>query len=124
MQRSFVKVSYTHMLKSFIKAQANCFCIRYPGPSISPSQCALGKATRVLRCIPPEVGELETHLGLGLCSSPVLPSHQPWPRSEPKHLTGAVEGGRGSQPAPAPLTLHQTFLWLDFLLHWLPTYLS
>lgn len=36
MQRSFVKVSYTHMLKSFIKAQANCFCIRYTGPSISP----------------------------------------------------------------------------------------
>lgn len=41
MQRSFVKVSYTHMLKSFIKAQANCFCIRYTGPSISPCSVCL-----------------------------------------------------------------------------------
>jgi len=83
MQRSFVQVSYTQMLKSFIKAQANCFCIRQTGPSIYPRSVRSREgSTRLGTASPQKVAKLETNRRLRLHGHAAVPP-RPWPEPEP-----------------------------------------
>lgn len=106
---------YTQMLKSRIKKRDNCFCIGWRGQLGAP--LGGGRTHRSVRTVSPQRMARAS-------PRPAVPSRataQPSPQRGPRwRLCRRWD----REPARSRVALHQTFLWLKFLLHWLPTYLS